>query len=76
MTSEEMERLFDEGDERYLEYFDLDTVGRLNPEQRKVSITLPDWMIGSLDREAKRLGITRQAVISTWIDEKLHNLSA
>jgi hypothetical protein len=28
-------------------------------------------MVDSLDREAERLGITRQAVIKTWIGERL-----
>jgi len=28
-------------------------------------------MVNSLDREAKRLGITRQALIKVWIAERL-----
>ena len=31
----------------------------------------PAWMVGTLDAEAARLGITRQAVIKTWIAERI-----
>jgi hypothetical protein len=30
-------------------------------------------MIESLDREARRLGVTRQSVIKLWIAERLEN---
>jgi hypothetical protein len=75
MTSDEMERLFDNGDEKYLDYFDLHTAHRENQEPHKIHISLPAWMVESLDREADRIGVTRQAVIKTWIDEKLQGLS-
>jgi hypothetical protein len=76
MTAEEMERLFDEGDIRYLEYFDLSKVRRSDPEQEKISISLPGWMVSSLDEEARRVGVTRQAMIRLWLDERLTSLSA
>jgi hypothetical protein len=31
----------------------------------------PTWMIESLDREAKRLGVARQSIIKVWIAEML-----
>ncbi len=34
------------------------------------------WMVDSLDSEAKRLGISRQAVIKFWIAEKLDDYHA
>jgi hypothetical protein len=40
-------------------------------EQRRVNVDFPVWMIDSLDREAKRLGVSRQAVIKVWIAERL-----
>jgi hypothetical protein len=76
MTAEEMETLFDEGDMRYLEYFDMENAVRLGDEQEKVTLSLPGWMASSIDDEARRLGITRQAVIKTWLDEKLQDVSA
>jgi hypothetical protein len=31
----------------------------------------PGWMIESLDREARRLGVNRQSIIKVWIAERL-----
>jgi len=33
------------------------------------------WMIASLDREARRLGVTRQSIIKVWIAERLEKAS-
>jgi hypothetical protein len=76
MTAEEMERLFDEGDMRYLDYFDLSKARRPGLESQKVSISLPDWMLQTLDEEAAHIGVTRQAVIKLWLSEKIEGLSA
>ena len=40
-------------------------------EQRRVNVDFPSWMIESLDREARRLGVTRQSIIKLWIAERL-----
>ena len=44
---------------------------RPNVEPRRVNVDFPAWVVDSLDREARRLGITRQALIKTWIAERL-----
>jgi len=36
-----------------------------------VNVDFPQWMVDTLDQEAQRLGIHRQAVIKTWIAQKL-----
>ncbi len=36
-----------------------------------VNVSLPVWMIKGLDKEANRLNIDRQAIIKTWLAEKL-----
>jgi hypothetical protein len=46
-------------------------VRRPNREQRRVNVDFPVWMIESLDREAKRLGVTRQSIIKVWIADRL-----
>lgn len=38
---------------------------------QKVNVDFPDWMIKLLDREAGKLNISRQAVIKTWIRDRL-----
>jgi len=52
---------------------DLDLSGARRPlrESRRVNVDFPSWMVESLDREAKRLGVTRQPVIKIWIAERL-----
>ena len=67
----ELDRKFDEDRESILEYFDLSNAERVNLQQTKVNVDLPLWMIRALDREASRLGIARQAVIKTWLANKI-----
>ena len=38
---------------------------------QRVNVDFPLWMVKSLDREARRLGVTRQSIIKVWIAEKL-----
>ena len=40
-------------------------------EQRRVNVDFPVWMVESLDREASRLGVTRQSIIKLWLAERL-----
>jgi len=37
-------------------------------------VDFPVWMIESLDKEAKRLGVTRQSIIKVWIAERLQKV--
>jgi hypothetical protein len=76
INAEELDRIFDEGEEDILQYFDVENAVRLNDEQEKLFVSLPIWMIKSLEREATRLGVTRQAIIKIWLDEKLQSISA
>ena len=50
---------------------DLSKARRRNQEPRRINVDFPTWMIESLDREAKRLGVTRQSIIKVWIAEML-----
>ena len=50
---------------------DLSKARRPLQEQRRVNVDFPTWMIESLDREAGRLGVTRQSVIKVWLAERL-----
>ena len=55
---------------------DLSKARRPNQEQRRVNVDFPTWMIESLDREAGRLGVTRQSVIKMWLAERLEKLAS
>ena len=73
MKAEELDKRFDEGED-ILEYFDLSTLKRPGLEQKSVDLNFPQWMVIRLDEEAKRLGMSRQALIQTWIGERLETL--
>ena len=70
MKTEEFDELFDRGED-VTPYLDITKIRRPNQEPRRVNVDFPVWMVNSLDREAKRLGITRQALIKVWIAERL-----
>lgn len=42
---------------------DLSTARRVNQEQKRINVDFPAWVVESLDREAARIGVTRQSII-------------
>jgi hypothetical protein len=50
---------------------DLSKSRRVLQDQKRVNVDFPTWMIDSLDREASKLGVTRQSVIKIWLAERL-----
>lgn len=70
MKARELDRKFDEGQD-ITGYLDLEGARRPSQEQKRVNVDFPIWMIQSLDREARRLGVPRQSVIKVWIAERL-----
>jgi hypothetical protein len=70
MKATELDEKFDNGED-VSEYFDLTKMRRPNLEARRVNVDFPAWVVDGLDREAARLGVTRQSVIKMWIAEKL-----
>ena len=70
MKAKKFEQLFDEGID-ITASLDLSKGKRVLQEQRRVNVDFPTWMIDSLDREASKLGVTRQSVIKVWLAERL-----
>ncbi|HEV7503550.1 MAG TPA: CopG family transcriptional regulator [Thermoanaerobaculia bacterium] len=70
MKAEEFDRKFDAGED-VTDALDLSAARHPGQESRRVNVDFPVWMVESLDREAKRLGVTRQSIIKVWIAEKL-----
>jgi hypothetical protein len=75
MKASEFDRKFDEGAEDIIDDLDMSTASRPLKEQRRVNVDFPVWMVESLDREAGRLGVTRQSIIKVWIAERLEKAS-
>ncbi len=71
MRAKDFDQKFDAGKEEVTADLDLSTVVKPNQSQKRVNVDFPVWMIKSLDREASRLGVTRQSIIKFWLAEKL-----
>lgn len=70
MKANDFDRKFDDGEDLTPD-LELHKARRLNQEPRRVNVDFPTWMVESLDREAKRLGVSRQSIIKIWIAEML-----
>ena len=70
MKASDFDKKFESGEDITSE-LDLSKARRLNQEPKRINVDFPTWMIESLDREAKRLGVTRQSIIKVWIAEML-----
>ena len=70
ISSDEFDRLFDDG-EGLEEHLDMENpVVNRGDEPRRVNLTMPAWLIDVLDQEAKHLAISRQAVAITWLADR------
>ena len=70
MKANEFDRRFDRG-ENIKKYLDFSKARRFGQHQKRVNVDFPEWMVESLDKEAQRLGVTRQSIIKVWIAERL-----
>lgn len=70
MKANEFDEKFD-NNEDITEFLELSQARRPGHEQRRVNVDFPVWMIDALDREANRLGVSRQSIIKVWIAERL-----
>ena len=70
MKAKDLDKKFDDGDS-IAEHLDLSKARRPNQDQKRVNVDFPRWMIHSLDKEAKRLGVPRQSIIKMWLAERL-----
>ena len=73
MKAEEFDKLFDEGKD-ITHLLDLSSARRPNQKLKRVNVDFPIWMVNKLDREAKRLGVTRQSIIKIWLAERLERV--
>ena len=76
LTAEQIDKKFDDGED-VLEYFDLENPQVNAPlrsvEQKRVTLTMSEWMIQELDKQAANLAVSRNAVINTYLAERLTN---
>lgn len=70
MKAEAFDRKFESGKD-LIANLDLDQATRPRLETKRANVDFPGWMVDKLDKEAKRLGVTRQSVIKVRLSERL-----
>ena len=70
MKTQTFDERFDKG-ESVLDALDLSSAARVNLAMKRVNVDFPLWMVAELDKEAQRRGISRQALIKTWLADRL-----
>ena len=70
MKAKKFEQQFDENVDLTAS-LDLSKARRVLQAQKRVNVDFPTWMIDSLDKEASKIGVTRQSVIKIWLAERL-----
>ena len=70
MKAKSLDKKFDEGKDT-TKNLDISKARRPLQLQKRVNVDFPTWMIDSLDKEASRLGVTRQSIIKVWLSERL-----
>lgn len=73
MKAKSFDKKFDSGEDVSAE-LDLTKARRSQQDQRRVNVDFPTWMIESLDREAGRLGVTRESIIKAWLAQRLEEV--
>ena len=71
MKAKSLDKKFDDNQSDMIEELDVSSINRPNQTQKRVNVDFPTWMIESLDKEASRLGLTRQSIIKVWLAERL-----
>ena len=69
MKAEEFEHRFDAGED-ITQYLEMSGARRPGQSVKRVNVDFPVWMIASLDKEARRLGVPRQSIIRVWVAER------
>jgi len=75
ISAEEFDRIFDEGEEDVVQYFDETTWRRPNKNEDSTTVMLPDWMAGELDKRAKNAEVSRQTIIVRLLEGQLRKAS-
>jgi CopG antitoxin of type II toxin-antitoxin system len=72
MKASDFDKRFEAGDDM-TDMLDFSKATRPELTAKRVNVDFPDWMVKKLDKEANRLGITRQSLIKIWVSNQLDN---
>jgi len=74
MKAREFDKKFNTAED-ISKHLDVSKTRRPEQDQKRVNVDFPLWMIHSLDKEARRLGVPRQSIIKVWVAERLEKVS-
>lgn len=69
IKAKNFDKSFDKG-ESVIKHLNVSKKRKVNEELKRVNIDFPAWVIESLDKEARRLGVSRQSLVKMWIAER------
>jgi len=58
------------GEKAVTEYWFMD-IENLETDPFRVTLSIPKWVIQVIDKEAKRLGVSRTSIINMWLVEHI-----
>lgn len=70
MKATEFDKKFDAGED-VSGAIDWSQARRPNDQPKRVNVDFLAWVVESLDKQARHLGVTRQSLIKLWIAERL-----
>lgn len=76
MKAKDFDKKFDDNKADVIDDLDLSTKKHPNQAQKRINVDFPTWIIDSLDKEASRVGVTRQSIIKIWLAERLEEQAA
>ena len=76
MKAKDFDKKFDDNKVDVIDDLDLSTKKRPHQAQKRINVDFPIWIIDSLDKEASRVGVTRQSIIKVWLAERLEEQAA
>ena len=72
ISDDEFQRRFDAGED-ISKFVDWKNARRPGRELQRVNVDFPSWMVSAMDKEASRLGVSRQALIKFVMDNHLQH---
>lgn len=76
ISAEEFDRIFDEGEEDVLQYFDMDNIRRPGRETRTVAVDLPVRVLEAVEQQSQATGSSVSELLELWIEERVERASA
>jgi len=70
MKAKDFDKKFESGED-ITAHLDLSRARRPEQDSKRVNIDFPVWVVQKVDKEAKRLGVSRQALLKVWVAERL-----